>query len=252
MDARQRYLFDLQGYLTIPNALSAEQLACLNAVLDQRIATDWDASSATKRFGNVLRWDASYREHIANPAVVPVLQALLGDDFRLDHCYLDVIRSGTSPIGATLHGGATPFDPAQYYQVHGDRMHSGLTVVAFNLVDVYPGDGGFACVPGSHKANFTFPSEWRDLTDPHPCVERVTGPAGTAIIFTEALTHGPLPWLGDHERRTLFLKYCPRPLAYSGAYPDAGDYAQFPDLGEASKSALDRPAAFRLQRPVQV
>lgn len=252
MDARQRYLFDLQGYLTIPNAIAPAQLAALNAVLDQRIAAEWDQTGTSKRFGNVLRWDAAYREHLANPAVLPVLTALLGEGFRLDHCYLDVIRSGVSPIGASLHGGATPFDPAQYYHVHGERMHCGLTVVAFNLADVNPGEGGFACVPGSHKANFAFPDEWKDLQEPHPCVAKVTGPAGTAIVFTEALTHGPLPWQGTHERRTLFLKYCPRPLAYSGSYPDAGDYAQFPDLGETGRAILDRPAAFRPKRPVAV
>ena len=35
----------------------------------------------------------------------------MGEGFRLDHIYLDVIRSGLSPIGATLHGGGTPYDP---------------------------------------------------------------------------------------------------------------------------------------------
>jgi len=29
------------------------------------------------------------------------------------------------------------------------RMANGLTVVAYNLKDVNPGDGGFACVPGT-------------------------------------------------------------------------------------------------------
>ena len=33
-------------------------------------------------------------------------------------------------------------------------MRNGLTVFVFNLTDVGQGDGGFACVPGSHKSNF--------------------------------------------------------------------------------------------------
>jgi hypothetical protein len=48
-------------------------------------------------------------------------------------------------------------------------MYNGLTAVAYNLTDVNPGEGGFGCIPGSHKSK-----------------------AGTAIIFTEALTHGTL------------------------------------------------------------
>ena len=50
-------------------------------------------------------------------------------------------------------------------------------------------------------------------------MERITGPAGTAVLFTEALTHGPLPWSGTHERRTLFYKYHHRGGAWSHDYP---------------------------------
>ena len=77
-----------------------------------------------------------------------------------------------------------PFDPAQYYTVAQGQIHSGLVVVAYNLRDVGPTDGGFAAVPGSHKANYQFPADWVELdtTDPRPWLRRVTGPAGTAII----------------------------------------------------------------------
>lgn len=72
--------------------------------------------------------------------------------------------------------------------------------LAYNLRDVHPGDGGFGCVPGSHKANVPFPDEWRDLAEFQPFMRAVTGPAGTAIIFTEALTHDAMPWSGAGER----------------------------------------------------
>jgi len=55
-------------------------------------------------------------------------------------------------------------------------------VVAYNLLVVGPNDGGFGCVPGSHKANLPFPEEWRDLDESRDgLVRAVTGPAGTAI-----------------------------------------------------------------------
>ena len=37
MDDEQRYLFDLQGWVTIPEALDRDQLATLNAAFDERI-----------------------------------------------------------------------------------------------------------------------------------------------------------------------------------------------------------------------
>ncbi|MCC7494051.1 MAG: phytanoyl-CoA dioxygenase family protein [Fimbriimonadaceae bacterium] len=245
MTTHERYLFDLRGYITIPQALDATQLATLNAAVDQRFAAE-PADLTTKRWGGLLDWGPTFRALLDNPPVVPYLEALLGDRFRLDHDYLDVIRRGLGPIGATLHGGATPFDPAQYYRFADGRSYNGLCVVAYNLRDVPPGDGGFGCVPGSHKSNYPYPAEWRDLEQAQPFVERVTGPAGTAVLFTEALTHGTLPWTGADERRTLFMKYSPHPLSWSARYYDA---TRWPDLSERQRAILEPPNARYGSRP---
>jgi hypothetical protein len=71
-------------------------------------------------------------------------------------------------------------------------------------------------------------------------VRAVTGEAGTAVIFTEALTHGALPWQGQHERRTVFFKYSPHPLAWSKNFfnPD-----EFQGLNERQGSILQPPYA---------
>ena len=45
------------------------------------------------------------------------------------------------------------FDPSQYHHFSHGRMSCGLCVAAWQLTDVQPGDGGFACIPGSHKSN---------------------------------------------------------------------------------------------------
>ena len=63
----------------------------------------------------------------------------------------------------------------------------GLSVIAFNLNPVDPEtDGGFACVPGTHKSNYRFPNGWRNMQQGvHPTVQRIGGDAGSCIIFTE-------------------------------------------------------------------
>ncbi|MCC6442871.1 MAG: phytanoyl-CoA dioxygenase family protein [Armatimonadetes bacterium] len=240
MTDSERYLFDLQGFLAVPGALDADRLAALNALVDEHIARETAPDMRTHRFGRLLSWGQPFLDLIDNPAIAPYLEEMLGDRFRLDHDYADIIRSGLGPIGATLHGGATPFDPSQYYIYRNGRMYNGLTVVAYNLKDVHSGDGGFACVPGSHKSNLPFPGGWRNLESPHPCVLPVTGPAGTAIIFTEALTHGTLPWQGADERRTVFCKYSPHPISWSARYYNAGDY---PGLTERQRAILEPPNA---------
>ncbi len=162
MNEEERYQFDLQGFVVIPNALSAETLATLNAELDSQISKHQIAPEAlTHRFPFVIDWSPAYRKAINNPTVHPYLTELLGEKYRLDHDYLDILRKGNGMTKAWLHGGGTPFDPSQYYRWDNGKMRNGLTVVAYNLHDVNPGDGGFACVPGSHKSNLPYPEKWR-------------------------------------------------------------------------------------------
>lgn len=249
MTEQERFLFDLQGYITVPNALDAGQLKDLNALFDARLAETTKPEDNSKRLGGLLRWGQPCRDLIDNPRITPYLDEIYGGTaYRLDHDYADLIRSGLSPIGASLHGGGTPYDPGQFYHVQNNKMYNGLVVVAYNLHDVNPGDGGFACVPGSHKANWTFPNEWRDLADPHPCVRAVTGPAGTAIIFTEALTHGPLPWKGQHERRTFFFKYHSHPMSWAANYYNADSFEDG-QLSERQRALLEAPNSRYTGRP---
>jgi ectoine hydroxylase-related dioxygenase (phytanoyl-CoA dioxygenase family) len=83
-------------------------------------------------------------------------------------------------------------------------MYNGLIVVMYALKDVNEGDGGFVCVPGSHKANHPFyPNVDSHLVvNPNP-------KAGDMLIFTEALVHGTRKWRSENLRRSLLYKYSP-------------------------------------------
>lgn len=240
MNEQQCYLFDLQGFLVIEDALTAAQLMAINGAIDQHIAAlGLPAEKPWLRFDGLLPWGKPFQELIDPIAIAPYLDWVLGDGYRLDHDYLHIIRQGTGPIGSYLHGGATPFDPCQYYHFQNGRMYNGLTAVAYFLTDVHPGEGGFGCVPGSHKSNFPLPRAWKDMSQSQPdCVRAVPGRAGTAILFTEALTHGTLPWAQNCERRTLFYKYSPRSSAWSRHNYDV---AAYPDLTDAQRDRLKSP-----------
>ena len=163
MDPTERYLFDLNGYLALPGALPAATVASLNALMDERITRDVPPDAMTYRFADVLDWGPEVRALIDHEPTMAYLDEFLGTGYRLDHDYADLIRRGKGPIGTQLHGGAVPFDPGQWYTFVEGRPRSGLLVVAYNLRDVGPNDGGFGCVPGSHKANLPFPDAWREL-----------------------------------------------------------------------------------------
>ena len=77
-------------------------------------------------------------------------------------------------------------------------------------------------VPGSHKSNFACPSSLASLEKPGAWLRNVPQKAGSVVIFTEALTHGTLPWTADHERRALFYRYTPGYMAFVGRYREDG------------------------------
>ena len=241
MTEEETYFFDLYGYIVIRGALPETVSKALNENIDVRLKAELESEKTSFRSVGSVVWGGFESEIIANPAVLPYLKTMLGGKPRLDHDYIDVIKGGLGPIGATLHGGGTPHDPSQHYTFRDGKMSNGLVVVAYALKDVDPGDGGFACIPGSHKANFKLPPGWADMSEKlNPCVIATPCKAGDAVLFTEGLTHGTLPWRGKEQRRTLFMKYSPHFASYSMGYYDA---SLFPDVDEETKRILEAPNA---------
>ena len=145
---------------------------------------------ASQRFSGFLPIARRFRDLIDHPAVLEIVRETCGPNVRLDHVYGIVMERNTAGLG--LHGGGTPFDPAQHYRADSGRIRTGLMAAQWALVDHPPGGGGFVCVPGSHKSAFPLPPTFdREL------VVQVPLAAGDVVVFTEALTHGTLPWQGE-------------------------------------------------------
>ena len=238
MTAEERFLFDLEGYLVLRQVLGAAEVAALNAIADTRAP----ALSAVHAYDRVFRasaWGPPYRALIDHPRIVPYLVALVGTRFRLDHDYC--IFTLTGGRGPDMHGGTSEENPDHWYAYRDGVMRSGLTVVTYCLTAAAPGDGGFCCIPGSHKSHFvaSLPEDVRAYRRrPHYVVQPALEP-GDAVIFTEALVHGTAPWTARHERRALLYKYSPGHSAWMGAYYDVGDY---PGLTERQRRILAPPS----------
>jgi len=216
MNELERYLFDLQGFLVVEDVLTAGEVARLNAEIDRHTDGVPGHDGSDARIGGFLAWDEPlFRDLIDHPRMLPYLKGLLGEGFRLDHEYGMYMGPGIK--GLNLHGGGTPYRPDQYYHCYHGTMHNGLTVVSYALTDVKPGDGGFCCIPGSHKANFPCPAEVRRFEVNPGCIVQIPIRAGSALIFTEALTHGTLDWATPYERRALLYKYSPAHEAWGRA-----------------------------------
>ena len=220
MDETQKYLFDLQGYLVIENALSPEEVATLNELLDQQ---KLPAPGEKSRFGaapagpGFLQWGKPFCDLLDHPQIMPILRFRLGDCFRLDRIYGLCSHEGEprGPIHSD-YGASKPTSHAQ----PGEHYHSdieilnGFVVVGWNLSATGPDHGGFCCIPGSHKSNFKLPREILDVPEKASCVVTPSVPAGSVVLFTEALTHGTAAWTAKHERRSVLYKYCVSQMAW--------------------------------------
>jgi ectoine hydroxylase-related dioxygenase (phytanoyl-CoA dioxygenase family) len=212
---KHQYLFDLQGYLVIKGAIANRQLREISELIDRGELDDPGKRVPQGHYQALLQDHAVLRELMINDRISPYLEEWTSSPpasgYRLDHCYF--IFSDAGAPGQRLHLGATPYIPSCYHHVRGNRIFSGLTVVSYVLNEVIAGEGGFACIPGSHKSNFPCPASIADLTDSDHVYSPAVEP-GDAIIFTEALTHGSLPWKSSHRRRALFYKYSPRHMSW--------------------------------------
>ncbi len=264
MTEHERYLFDLRGYLVVENALTPEEVEAANTALDRH----WDQvqprarelslsgkSQALRgekgrleaRF-SLLRlerpWCEPFRQMLAHPRIVPYLNELIGTGFRLDHGPgLIAMEQGCE--GHVLHGGGEPYDPSQFYVHKNGRMHNGLTVVSWQLTEVRPGDGGFCCIPGSHKSNIPCPQDIKQWEAQRDCVQQVAAAAGSAVLFTEALTHGTLPWRGQGQRRSILFKYSPGFLSWGKWSSQPPEFLE--ELTSEQRAVLEPP--YRPNRP---
>ena len=253
MTDEQRFLFDTRGYFVVPNVLSATQIETLKHTI----------KGPTEQFPPVpqsegpLHWDRLWRDLLDLPALSPILEEVVGNprvgaasgrpSFRLDHINVHThVANGFK--GGRLHGGWNTV--TGFFRYDNGRFYNGLTTVSFELYDTRPNDGGFACIPGSHKGNVPMPAEWTDLSQgiAEPVV-RVAARPGDAIIFTEAIIHGTLPWTVDAPRSTVFYKFSPHALTWSADYFEPDDFRRYTDMDDRKLAILEPPNARYPHRP---
>lgn len=279
MSAEDKYLFDLNGYIVLRGVLSDSEVALANEAVDAHLHTlhertgklrtsglygrqseklAGDGSTGRQDMGGMLGWAKPhcepFRNFMCHPRIAPILIELLGVGYRLDHSPL-MIAQERGAEGHTLHGGAVtesgePAWPLMYSFHHG-QMRNQLLTVCMQLADAGPTDGGFCVVPGSHKSNFPVPPAMADLAKPH-LAEHVRQPAiapGDALIFTEAVLHGTLPWTAPHQRRTVIYRFAPAGSAYGRGWLPEWPANFLDGMNPAQLAVMEAPYHPRMNRP---
>ena len=237
MDAKERYFWDLTGYLIVRNVLTPEEIQETNEALDYVIRSGFvrqgednaPARDSTFLRGTGARWahganllnlEKPYcdpvRKLLTHPQVVSRLNVMCGKGFRLDHGpqFNNAVKGAA---GLTLHGAGHPHRPYVAYHHQSGKPYCAGVTVTWNLTDCPEGGGGFACAPGSHKSKYPMPKGVRNCDEDMGAVVQPGMRAGDVLFFMDgAQTHGTHPWRNNQERRSLLFKYASRTATRQG------------------------------------
>lgn len=223
------YEFDLRGFLVLRGALSAAQLAGLNAAYDR-----FPDLANGEWYGNAQRRDytrdTGFELHNLLDCGDPVFDELIDHPAWIDHVRRYAGEQGTYVEGVMIdehiatarragghhpvHSGGHDASTRTQYAYRNGAFRCGQVNVLVALTDIGPGDGATMIVPGSHKANFMHPLAGDyargDRMDDLPFAEPVHARAGDALLFVDACMHGgSTRTTPDGERRVIILRYGP-------------------------------------------
>lgn len=226
------YLFDLQGYRVIDQALTPVQVAKINEWIDRQPqvpAGSWlghvEVHSYQGNDGvnyqNVIEGGKVFEELIDSPAwIEEVRRYVEGDNpgLSINEAFLNVRGQGGF-IG--VHSGGHVASFIQSVRHLTGKWMVGQVNILMALNDIGPGDGATVVIPGSHKSHEIHPllasgghvayrndvaaSEAMGATEVHL-------KAGQAIMFTDAITHGSSPRVNPGQRRIMVYRYSPSSL----------------------------------------
>jgi hypothetical protein len=233
---RQKFLYDTCGYLVLEDVLTSDQCEGLLAALQKIMSTPKEQlprgvgcghtpESHESHMGSLWNAGPPFTDLIDLPPVVEILKEVIHHELRLESSYCFIRHKGFR--GLKLHGGGHWDSDGQdlilMYRHFNGKIFSGNTVVGFCLADeLYEPEGGFCCIPGSHKANFPVPDDVKHVDEngiDHSLVKVVPAKAGSAVIFPEALCHGAGPWNNDKDRISLFYKYSHVGMKFRPGFP---------------------------------
>jgi ectoine hydroxylase-related dioxygenase (phytanoyl-CoA dioxygenase family) len=206
LSAEQRDFFATQGYLVVPDALSAPELAAVRREADAAEAR-WRADPALpgvrrsdlEQVLGIMEHGPALFELLEQPRIFPLVRGLLGADvMMLDHDYF------ITPPGAAIPQG-WHFD----FDLPGvDHPRSRLMVKVFYVLADIPPDGGATLVlPGSHLIPGGTALPNAEVPEDLPGAVAMTLPAGSAYLINDRTYHSAGNNRSGVYRRLLICTY---------------------------------------------
>ena len=255
----QRYHFDIFGYVVIENAVTEDLTGRLLDAL-YRLRRDFletgDPIGATVRSGrvtyyqphrmhftHVLETDPAILEYVSHPRLVGMVEEVVGDTVRLEETEATInSRNPEDNLDEQpkygFHAGLRP-DIGTY--VENGLVHSSFVKTLTNLTDLGPEDGGTVVIAGSHKMKCPQDEVVACAYEDPSLIHQIVAPAGSTLLFTEALVHATGQRRSDGERAIMIAGYTPTHFqAWAGNEPTAAFVERAPEQLRPLLSGSDR------------
>lgn len=244
---RERFLFDLNGYLVLENAIDSGHVKACNEVLDEIIRLEpplkhgeWYGGVHAHTFGGadgvnlqqIYEAGEPFERLLDHPSWWDHVREFVGgqSNFDASHGPLFIDENFASLRGPGealgIHSGGHEAAKRNQFRYHLGEFMCGQVNILLALTDIGPGDGGTMLIPGSHKANFAHPQfeenviqhgKTTSLDDVEGAIE-VHMEAGDALLFVDTICHGSAKRVNEDLRRICVFRYGPSWGFFRGPY----------------------------------
>ncbi len=213
--AQQVQQIETEGYLVLPNLLTADEIALLKTETASLETTAVDYSDHQRTTGNVQFSGPALTALVGHPPTIRFLEALLGDQLvMMTYAYA---RSEPGHPGISLHTDGQPYG-SEIFGYEGSCPV--LIRVLYYLDDLTPDVSPFRVVPRSHLCLHADANPYLRY-ESHPDEVMVTVAAGSAVLIHHGVFHGNFPNIGTRFREMLAIAYRP---AWAGPIQDVNEW----------------------------
>jgi ectoine hydroxylase-related dioxygenase (phytanoyl-CoA dioxygenase family) len=197
---------DRDGYLPLPNMLSAELLDRIRTRIDELIALEGEDAgkevhqeAGTIRLSDLINKDPVFEVCFTHPRLLAAMNHVLGGDLKLSSLNFRSALPGSG--NQALHADwGSPVAAGDYYVCNS----------AWLLDDFTEANGATRVVPGSHRSGKMAKEALADPAATQPDEVLLIAPAGTAVVFNSHAWHGGTLNRTDRPRRVLHCYFARR------------------------------------------
>ena len=230
----ERYLFDLNGYIVVKNALKKSEVNACNKIIDKLKNLkngEWQGYIHGHNYGGkeglnlqqIYEAGKPFEKLIDHPSWIHHMLEFVGgkDTFDYNHGPLFIdenfadVRGPGEAIG--IHSGNPEGIQRNHYRYQDGKFHSSQVNILLALTDISEGDGGTVVIPSSHKSNIQHPEYKTNVMKKNKITSAETMTAskeiylnaGDGLIFVDSLCHGSAKRINKGERRIVVYRYGP-------------------------------------------